>query len=127
LTPTPNSGRQAQDRREPADDLADLFVRHGYDAATVADQGWRGAPDPDLWQGIQDEGRWLVTADKDLADRRHRPPGTHAGIILLRAGEEGLDAYLALAQTVIDDINLDNAAGAVIVATDRGLRIRRAP
>ena len=109
------------------DEIADLFVRHGHDAVTVADQGWRGMADRDLWQGIQDEGRWLVTADKELADRRHRPPGSHAGIILFRSGSEGLDAYLELAQRVIDDINLDDAARAVIVVTHRGLRIRRAP
>jgi predicted nuclease of predicted toxin-antitoxin system len=107
------------------DEIADLFVRHGHDAVTVADQGWRGKADSDLWQGIQDEGRWLVTADKELADRRHRPPGTHAGIILFRSGEEGLDAYLELAQRVIDGVNLDDAAGAVIVATERAVRVRR--
>jgi hypothetical protein len=40
---------------------------------TLADQGWRGMADGDLWQGIQDERRWLVTA-KEFAD----PPGTPA-------------------------------------------------
>ncbi len=109
------------------EEIADLFVRHGHDAVTVADQDWRGMADRDLWQGIQDEGRWLVTADKELADRRHRPPGTHAGIILFRSRGEGLDAYLELAQRVIDDINLDDAAGAIIVVTDRGVRVRRGP
>jgi predicted nuclease of predicted toxin-antitoxin system len=109
------------------EEIADLLTRHGYDAVTVADQGWRGMADPDLWQGIQDEGRWLVTADKELADRRHRPPGTHAGVILLRLSRENRREYLRLAQRVIDDVNLDDAAGAVIVLTDRGLRIRRAP
>lgn len=109
------------------DEIAELFVRRGHDAVTVADQGWCGIADRELWQRIQGEGRWLVTADKELADRRHRPPGTHAGIILFRSGEEGLDAYLLLAQSVIDDVNLEDAAGAVIVATDRGVRIRRAP
>jgi len=109
------------------DEIADLFARRGYDAVTVADQGWRGMADPELWQGIQDEGRWLVTADKELADRRHRPPGSHAGIILLRLWPENRREYLALAQRAIDDVNLDDAAGAVIVVTDRGLRIRRAP
>jgi predicted nuclease of predicted toxin-antitoxin system len=109
------------------DEIAGLFVQHGHDAVTVVDQGWRGMPDGELWRGIQDEGRWLVTADKRLADRRYRPSGTHAGIILLRSGEEGLDAYLALAQRIIDDVNLDDAAGAIIVANDRGVRVRRAP
>ena len=108
------------------DEIADLFSRHGHDAVTVAEQGWRGMADRDLWQGIQDEGRWLVTADKELADRRYRPPGTHAGLILFRSNGEGLDAYLALAQKVIDDVNLDDVAGAIIVVNERSIRIRRA-
>jgi len=81
--------------------------------------------DSGLWQGVQAEGRWLVTADKEFADFRHRPPGTHAGIILLRSNQEGLDEYLRLAQRVMDDVNLDDVAGAVIVATSRGVRLRR--
>jgi uncharacterized protein DUF5615 len=109
------------------EELADLFVGCGHDAVTVADQGWRGMPDPDLWQGIQDENRWLVTADKELADRRYRPPGTHSGIILFRASREGLDAYLELAQKLVDGVNLEQVVGAVIVVTGRGIRIRRAP
>ncbi|HEX5320611.1 MAG TPA: DUF5615 family PIN-like protein [Stellaceae bacterium] len=109
------------------DEVAELFSRHGYDAVTVVDQGWRGMVDRELWQRVQAEGRWLVTADKELADRRRRPPGTHAGIILFRSGEEGLDAYLSLAQSVIDDVNLGDVAGAVIVAADRGVRVRRTP
>ena len=83
--------------------------------------------DGGLWRGIQTEGRWLVTADKEFADFRHRAPGTHAGIILLRSGQEGLDEYLRLAQRVLDDVNLDEVGGAVIVVIDRGIRVRRAP
>jgi predicted nuclease of predicted toxin-antitoxin system len=109
------------------DEIADLFDRHGHDAVTVADQGWRGIADPELWQGVQDESRWLVTADKELADPRRRPPGTHVGVILLRSNEEGLDAYLRLTQRLIDHVDLDNETGAVIVVNRRGVRIRRAP
>jgi predicted nuclease of predicted toxin-antitoxin system len=109
------------------DEIADLFIRRGHDTVTVADQGWRGMADDDLWQGIQDESRWLVTADKEFADLRKAPPGTHAGVILLRLLEANRRAYLALAQRVIDDVNLDDATGAVIVVNDRGVRVRRAP
>jgi hypothetical protein len=84
-------------------------------------------PDSELWRRIQVEGRWLVTADKELADVRRSPPGSHAGIILLRAAREGLDEYLQLAETAVQRVNLEQAAGAVIVVTDRGVRIRRAP
>ena len=108
------------------DEIADVVVRYGYDAVTAADQGWRGIADDQLLQRIQDEDRWLVTADKRLVDYRYRPPGTHAGIILFRSSGEGLDAYLALVQRVIDGVDLDDAAGAIIVVNDRGVRARRA-
>jgi predicted nuclease of predicted toxin-antitoxin system len=109
------------------DEIAELFVRHGYDAVTVADQGWRGMADHDLWLGIQDESRWLVTADKEFADLRKSRPGTHAGVILLRPLQENRREYSRLVQRVIDDVDLDEVAGAIIVVNDRGVRVRRAP
>ena len=108
-------------------EIADLLISHGYEAATVLDQGWRGMPDHDLWQGVQAEERWLVTADKGFGDLRLYPPGAHAGVILLRSAGEGLDDYLQLAELVLDRVALDDVAGAVIVVTHRAVRIRRAP
>ena len=83
--------------------------------------------DDDLWERIQAEGRWLVTADKEFADLRLFPPGTHAGVVLLRSAEEGLDDYLRLATTAVQRLDLDKIPGAVVVVNKRGVRIRRAP
>jgi hypothetical protein len=74
---------------------------------------------------LQSEGRALVTADKEFGDIRLYPPGTHAGIILLRARQEGLDSYLDLTATGIVPLTFDQVAGVVIVVTERGVRIRR--
>jgi predicted nuclease of predicted toxin-antitoxin system len=109
------------------DEIADVFIAHGHDALTVEDQGWRGFSDDALWQGIQAEGRWLVTADKDFGDLRRFPPGAHAGVILLRPAQENRREYTRLAQDVAGRFNLDDIAGAVVVVNDRGVRIRRAP
>lgn len=106
--------------------LAELFVELGHDAVTVAEQGWCGIADPGLWQGVQAEGRWLITADKEFADLRRYPPGTHAGVILLRPTEESRVDYLRLVEAAISTINFDEIAGAIVVVTDRGVRIRRA-
>ena len=107
--------------------IADLVADQGYDAATVVGQGWQGASDDELWPRVQDERRWLITADKGFADLRLHPPGSHAGVILLRAAEESRRAYLELAAIALDRLNLDDLAGAVVVVTYRGVRIRRAP
>jgi predicted nuclease of predicted toxin-antitoxin system len=109
------------------DDVAEVLIANGHDALTVQAQGWRGFVDDALWRGVQSEGRWLVTADKEFADLRRFPPGTHAGVILLRPAEESRREYARLAQMAIDSFNLDNLAGAVVVVTDRGVRVRRAP
>jgi predicted nuclease of predicted toxin-antitoxin system len=108
------------------DQLADLLIQHGYDAVTVADQGWRGMADAGLGQGIQAEGRWLVTADKEFADLRRFPPGSHAGVILLRSSEESRVDYLQLVGMALASVRLDEIAGAVVVVNDRGVRVRRA-
>ena len=108
-------------------EIADLLNAHGYDAVTLLDQGWSGVADDDLWERIQAEGRWLVTADKEFADLRLFPPGTHAGVVVLRSDEEGLDDYLRLAGAAVERFELDEIAGAVVVVNKRGVRIRRAP
>jgi predicted nuclease of predicted toxin-antitoxin system len=107
--------------------IADLLIAFGHDATTVVEQGWQGLSDEALWPRVQHEGRWLITADKGFADLRQHPPGSHAGVILLRAREESRRAYLELAASALDRIKLDDAAGAVVVVTDRGVRIRRVP
>jgi hypothetical protein len=74
----------------------------------------------------QSEHRWLVTADKGFADLRRYPPGSHCGVILLRVPEESRRAYMELAARTLDRVDLDGLGGAVVVATGRGVRIRRA-
>jgi predicted nuclease of predicted toxin-antitoxin system len=107
--------------------LAELLNHLGHDALTVREQGWRGASDDDLWERVQAERRWLITADKGFADLRRYPPGSHAGVVLLRPAEESRRAYLELATIAGERLRFDEIAGAVAVVTDRGIRIRRSP
>lgn len=65
-----------------------LLQEYGYDAVSVIDQKMGGWKDPPLWTVVQEEGRFLVTADKGFADIRKYPPGTHAGLLLLRPDED---------------------------------------
>ena len=107
--------------------IAGLLVARGHDATTVAEQGWQGTPDDILWSRIQNERRWLMTADKGFADLRRYPPGDHRGVILLRSQEESRRGYLELAAIALGRLDLDELAGAVVVVTRRGVRTRRAP
>jgi predicted nuclease of predicted toxin-antitoxin system len=107
--------------------IADLLIAHGHDASTVVGPGWQGMSDEILWPRVQNERRWLMTADKGFADLRQYPPGSHAGVILLRSQEESRQAYPEVAAIALERLKLDELAGAVVVVTYRGVRIRRAP
>lgn len=84
-----------------------------------------GAADPQLWQIAQSERRFLVTADKGFGDIRLYPPGTHAGVLLLRPDQDGIRPVLDLLNRVLSSYDLQDLMGSVSVATPRGIRIRR--
>ncbi len=102
------------------------FLReHGYDAASVVEQGMSGWKDSQLWVAIQKEEQYLVTGDKGFGDIHAYPPGTHRGILLLRPDEDGIRPVLDLLQKVLDSYKLDDLVGATTVATPRGIRLRK--
>jgi hypothetical protein len=78
-----------------------------------------------LWLRVQQEERWLVTADKGFAELRVYLPGGHAGILLFRLDEESRRGYLELTQTALDHLSFEELTGSIIVVTRRGIRIRK--
>jgi predicted nuclease of predicted toxin-antitoxin system len=106
--------------------LAAQVVReYGYDAASVLEQGMGGWKDPRVWRGVQEEERFLITADKGFADIRVYPPGAHHSILLLRPDEDGTRPVLELLQQALNTYDLNDLAGTTTVATPRGIRIRK--
>lgn len=103
-----------------------LLRDHGYDAASVVEQGMGGWKDAQLWIAVQRDERYLVTADKGFGDIRVYSPGTHHGILLLRPDEDGIRPVLELLQKVLDSYNLEDLIGATTVATPKGIRLRKA-
>jgi predicted nuclease of predicted toxin-antitoxin system len=112
------------------EDLPTMVVQtlqdKGYEVSGVVEQGMGGWKDPALWQAVQTEQRFLITADKGFADIRAYPPGTHIGVLLLRPDEDGIRPTLELLEQVLDSFELTVLSGTVTVATPRGIRIRRA-
>ncbi len=104
---------------------AQWLQEKGYAASTVVEQGMGGWKDAALWQEIQADEQFLLTADKGFGDIRLHPPGTHAGILLLRPDEDGIRPLLDILQLVMAQIALEQLIGSVSVVTPRGLRIRR--
>jgi predicted nuclease of predicted toxin-antitoxin system len=103
-----------------------ILLERGYDTLSVIEQGMGGWKDPDLWKAIQEEKRFLITADKGFADIRMFPPGSHAGILLLRPDEDGIRPLVNLLRRVLDAYSLEDFQGTVTVASPRSVRIRKA-
>ncbi len=80
---------------------AQMLRQRGYDVVTVADQGMGGYKDALLWQAVQAEQRFLMTADKGFADIRLYAPGTHAGVLLLRPDQDGIRSTIDLLEQVL--------------------------
>ncbi len=105
--------------------VAQMLRRLGHQAVTVVKQEMGGTKDPALWQVVQTEQRFLVTADKGFADVRRYVPGTHAGVLLLRPDQDGIRPVIELLEQVLASYDLEALAGAVTVVTPRGVRIRQ--
>ncbi len=106
-------------------DAVTLLRRHGHEADRVLDEGMGGWKDPDVWAAIQAEGRFLVTGDKGFGSILRYPPGTHAGVLILRPAEDGIRPIIHLLERVLATYELELLAGALTVANPRGIRIRR--
>lgn len=98
----------------------------GYESSTVVEQGMGGWKDAALWQAVQDDKQFLLTADKGFGDIRTHPPGSHAGVLLLRPDEDGIRPLLDLLNMVLLEVDINQLIGTISVASPRGLRIRRA-
>lgn len=105
--------------------VAELLRAQGHEAATVLEQGMGGWKDPALWRVVQEETRFLVTADKGFGDIRRYPPGEHSGVLLLRPDEDGIRPLISLMQDVLASYRLEALQGLLTVATPRSIRIRR--
>lgn len=105
--------------------VVQVLRERGFDVVSVIEQNMGGWKDPELWQAIQEEKRFLITADKGFADVRSFPPGTHAGILLLRPDEDGIRPLIHPLQRVLDSYGLEDLQGTVTVATPRSIRVRK--
>lgn len=103
---------------------AEVFTRAGHEVDTVLDEGLGGAGDPEVLAAAGSAGRLLVTLDRGLGDVRAYPPGTHAGVLVLRPAEQSAASVAALVAEVLTG-DLETLAGTIAVAQPGLLRIRR--
>jgi len=85
--------------------------------------GWK---DQALWESVQSEQRFLITADKGFGDIRTHPPGTHSGVLLLRPDLDGIRPLIQLLERTLAAYDLPDLYSTITVVSPRGIRIRRA-
>ena len=83
---------------------AAILTSGGHDVDTVADEGLIGVPDRDVVAAATAAGRILISLDRGLGDIRAYPPGSHAGIVVLRLTDQS--AAAATSSSFLDKLIL---------------------
>jgi predicted nuclease of predicted toxin-antitoxin system len=97
----------------------------GHDVHTVTAEGLTGAADPNVVAAAAAEARVLITLDRGMGDIRTYPPGSHAGIIVLRLTDQSAPAVSDAITELANSADLEALTGAVAVLQRGVLRIRR--
>ena len=99
----------------------------GHDADSVPQEGLTGKPDPDVWRGAQECGRFLITQDLDFSDVRRYAPGTHHGLLLVRLKQPGRRGVYSRVISLFKDHDPDLWRGCFVLATEVKVRVHRPP
>jgi predicted nuclease of predicted toxin-antitoxin system len=104
------------------------LLREGsYDVDSVLGERLAGSSDELLWSRVVADGRFLITLDLDFSDVRRFRPGTHPGILLVRARSTSVSAVLRVLRRVLAERPLEDLRGCLAVADERSTRIRWPP
>lgn len=98
----------------------------GHDATDVRDVGLRGAPDDQVFARARSEKRIVISGDVDFANTLRFPPGSHAGIVVLRLPNDWPPAARSQrALLAIADVLPELAAGALVIVDPKRVRLLR--
>ena len=97
----------------------------GHDVDTVTQEGLIGAPDRDIVAAATEAGTDPDLPGPGLGDIRAYPPGSHAGIVVLRLTDQSAAAAIKAVSDLATLTNPDSLAGAVAVLQRGLLRIHR--
>jgi predicted nuclease of predicted toxin-antitoxin system len=105
-------------------DLAEFFRQNGHDAATVWNEGLRGASDPLILNKCRDEGRALLSFDLGFANIRVYPPEKYPGIIILRLENLARQKLLEIAPMVLALLGKEPLAEHLWIVDEFSVRVR---
>lgn len=97
----------------------------GHDVHSVFDENLAGQPDDKIWHACTGEERFLITQDLDFSDARKYPPGTHAGIMIVRVADDSRENLIRVVLRAFQEQDAGAFQRALVVVTDVKIRIRR--
>jgi len=80
-------------------------------STTITDEGPIGAPDREVVAAATAPGRILISLDRGLGDIRAYPPGSHAGIVVLRLTDQSAAAATKAISDLATLTNPDSLTG----------------
>lgn len=104
-----------------------LLRESGYAAERVHDEGLSGESDSVVWDRVCAEKRFFITIDLHFADVRRYTPGSHNGILLVRARDRSRSAVSSVLRRVLKEQPLASLSSCLAVADETHTRIRRPP
>ncbi|MGD9999086.1 MAG: DUF5615 family PIN-like protein [Acidimicrobiia bacterium] len=102
-----------------------ILATAGVDVDTVEDEGLAGADDASVGRVATEADRLVITLDRGFGDVMRYPPGAHAGILVLRVGDQSAATVCDALRDVVESYELDGLARCVAVYRDGVLRVRR--
>jgi predicted nuclease of predicted toxin-antitoxin system len=106
-------------------DLADELTRRGHDVDTVLDEELGGCKDPVVVQAATADDRMVITLDRGVGDIRSFPPGSHAGVVVLRPTSQDPGSVLMLVDRLLDARELEEFRRCVVIVEPQRVRVRR--
>jgi predicted nuclease of predicted toxin-antitoxin system len=107
--------------------LAAILINLRHDVHTIAEENLSGKSDREVWEAAQQDERFLITQDLDFSDLRRFAPGTHSGILLVRLHSPDRESLIRRISEVFRQEEVEGWSKCFVVATERKVRIIRAP
>ena len=92
---------------------------------TVLDEQLGGRKDAVVVQAATDVNRMVITLDRGVGDIRRFPPGSHAGVLVLRPASQDPVSVLELIDRLLEAQELDEFNRCVVIVEPQRVRVRR--
>lgn len=102
-----------------------VLAEAGHDVDSVEDEGLAGADDPTVSAAATEVERLVITLDRGFGDVQRYPPGSHAGILVLRVDDQSAVSVCRTLSELVEQNAIEDLGGCVAVFRNGDLRVRR--